>query len=372
MGRKKYKVELKPGEREQLLKLTKKGVHPTRQVRRARILLLADEDRTNKNIATYLHCSLPTVSRTCQRYCNEGLTAALAEKGRAGAPRKITGRLEAALTALACSTPPEGYARWSLRLLASRLVELDLIAQISHTDVGRLLDKNELKPWQKKQWCIGEVTTEFLWLMEKILDLYEQPYDPLRPLICFDERPCQLLDDVLVPLPMKPGQAKREDYHYERKGVCSVLIAFEPLAGRRIVHVRKQRTKKEYAEFMKELAQVHYPKVEKLLLIQDNLNTHSPGSFYQTLPPAQAFALAQRFECHYTPKKASWLNMVELELSVLSKQCLDRRIADMPTLEREVLAWVKNRNAQRATIQWNFTKQNARRKLQRLYPINQN
>ena len=207
--------------------------------------------------------------------------------------------------------------------------------------------------------------------MEKILDLYEKPYDPKYPLVCFDERPCQLIDDVVAPIAMKPGRSKREDYHYKRNGVCSVFIAFEPLRGHRITHTRKRRTKKDYAHFMKELAEKHYPDAEKIILIQDNLNTHSPGSFYEIFKPEEAFALAERFDMHYTPKKASWLNMVEIELSILSKQCLDRRIGDMNTLDSEMTAWTKQRNDQRATVQWRFTKNDARVKLQKFYDINQ-
>jgi hypothetical protein len=206
--------------------------------------------------------------------------------------------------------------------------------------------------------------------MEDMLHLYELPYDSKRPLICVDERPCQLIDDILVPLPMEPGQSKREDYHYQRNGVCTVFIAFEPLRGRRWVQVRKQRTKKDYAAFMQDLAK-HYPQADQLVIVQDNLNTHSPGSFYAAFTPEQAFALAQRFEMHYTPTQASWLNMVEIELSILSKQCLDRRIGDMQTLEREVLAWAKERNAKRATVHWQFTQSKARDKFKRFYPISQ-
>jgi transposase len=372
MPTKKYHVNLSEKERQELRMLTRKGVHPTRKVTRARILLLADEERTYDNISTYLHCSYSTVTRMCKRYCQEGLPFALHEKPRPGAPGKIHGRFEATLTALACSTPPEGSARWTVRLLADKLVELGLIDSISSTRVWELLESNDLKPWQKKQWCLGELTTEFLWRMENILDLYELSYNPHRPRICFDERPCQLIDDVLTPLPMKPGQPKREDYHYARNGVCSLLIAFEPLRGYRFVQIRKQRTKKDYALFMKALADTQYPQADTLLLIQDNLNTHSPGSFYAAFPAKDAFALAKRFEMHYTPNHASWLNMAEIELSVISKRCLDRRIGDIKTLEREVFACVKERNEQHATVQWRFTKNDARIKLKRFYPIGQN
>ena len=199
------------------------------------------------------------------------------------------------------------------------------------------------------------------------MHLYELPYDPKRPLICIDERPCQLIGDVLVPIPMQPGKPKREGYQYKRHGVCTVFMALEPLTGWRFVMVRKRRTKKDYARFMQAVVD-HFVEAEKIMVVQDNLNTHNPGSFYQLFPPATAFALAQRFEMHYTPTKASWLNMVEIELSILSKQCLDRRIAEMETLEREVLAWVAQRNRQQATINWQFSQVKARDKFSRFYP----
>lgn len=169
-----------------------------------------------------------------------------------------------------------------------------------------------------------------------------------------------------MPLPMKPGRVERQDYHYKRHGTCVVLMAIEPLAGRRIVKVTEQKTKKDYAEFMKSLAS-NYPKAEKIVLVQDNLNTHNPSSFYETFDAPEAFALSQRFETVYTPKKASWLNMAEIELSALSKQCLDRRIDKMSILAKEVMAWSKKRNRLETKITWQFTKSKARDKVNRHY-----
>jgi len=202
--------------------------------------------------------------------------------------------------------------------------------------------------------------------MEQVLDIYERPYDPQRPVVCFDERPCQLLGDVLMPIPMKPGHVERQDYHYERHGTCVVLMAVEPLAGHRLVKVTEQKTKKDYAEFMKDLSH-HYSDADKIILVQDNLNTHNPSSFYEVLDAPEAFALSQRFEMVYTPKKASWLNMAEIELSALSKQCLDRRIDQRRILTKEVLAWSTKRNRLQTKITWHFTKNHARDKLNRAY-----
>lgn len=202
--------------------------------------------------------------------------------------------------------------------------------------------------------------------MERVLDCYEKPYDPSYPVICFDERPCQLIEDILQPMPIQEGRAKREDYHYKRNGTATVLSAIEPLTGERIVEVRQQKTKKDYAEFMTNVAR-RYSKAKKIILIEDNLNTHNPSSFYENMPAKEAFALSQRFEMVYTPKKASWLNMAEIEFSALSKQCLDRRIGDLNTLIREVNAWASKRNKDKIKIHWQFTKHKARDKFARFY-----
>jgi len=206
--------------------------------------------------------------------------------------------------------------------------------------------------------------------MEDILDLYEEPYDPKRPVIGMDERPCQLIGDVVAPIPMKPGKPKKEDNEYERNGTCNVFIACEPLTGWRYVEVRKQRTKMDYAEFMDKVSEIYLkmrPEADLLRVVQDNLNTHTYGSFYERFDPEKARYLKNRFEFHYTPKKGSWLNMAEIELSALARQCLDRRIGDAETLEREAKAWERERNEKKIMIQWRFTTNDAREKLKRHY-----
>jgi hypothetical protein len=204
--------------------------------------------------------------------------------------------------------------------------------------------------------------------MEDILDLYEQPYAPDYPQLCFDERPCQLLGDKLLPLPMKPGNAYRYDYHYERHGTCCLFVAVEPLTGFRFVQVRAQRTKVDYAAFMQALTELpRYAHVKGFRLVQDNLNTHDAGAFYQAFDPETARQLKQKFAYHYTPTNASWLNMAEIELSAISKQCLARRIPTQALLEQEVLACVKERNEKAIKITWQFTTHDAREKLQRHY-----
>ena len=203
--------------------------------------------------------------------------------------------------------------------------------------------------------------------MEDVLYQYALPYDPLRPLLCFDERPCFLIGEVGSILPMSPGKAKRYHYEYDKNGSCCVLLAFEPHRGLRYVEVRQQRTAVDYAQFMKNLIEKHYPHIEYIRLVQDNLNTHTPGSFYEVLPPDEAFALSQQFELHYTPKKGLWLNMAESEFAALSTQCLARRIAEVDTLRQEVLAWATKRNHECKTVNWRFSQTDARTKLQRHY-----
>jgi len=205
--------------------------------------------------------------------------------------------------------------------------------------------------------------------MEEVLNLYEKPYDSHRPLICMDETSKQLVSDVQTPVPPQPGQIARQDYEYEHQGVCNLFIGFEPLQSQRRVQVTNQRTAVDWAHFMKDLAETHYPDAEKIVVVMDNLNTHGPGSFYEAFPPAEAKRLAARFEFHYTPKHGSWLNMAEIELSALSRMCLDRRIPDKDTLTREVAAWESERNAKSVTVEWRFTTDDARIKLKKLYPV---
>jgi hypothetical protein len=204
--------------------------------------------------------------------------------------------------------------------------------------------------------------------MEDVLDVYTRPYDPRRPLICMDETSKQLLRDARAPLPVAPGQRARVDYEYEREGVVNVFLFCEPLAGRRWVDVTEHRTKADWAHQIQELIDVRFPGADGITLVMDNLNTHTPGALYEVFPPAEAKRLADKLEIHYTPKHGSWLNIAEIELSVLSRQCLDRRVPDGATLQAEVAAWQERRNAAGGTVDWRFTTDDARIKLKRLYP----
>jgi hypothetical protein len=232
-----------------------------------------------------------------------------------------------------------------------------------------VLKKNELKPWQKKHWCIPpEANAEFVCAMEEVLDVYKRSYDATHPLICMDEVNTQLLKEVRTPLPVEPRQPARQDYEYEREGVCNVFVAYEPLCGTRVAQVRMQRTRRDWAEFMREVLDQHYPTAEKVVLVMDNLKTHSCASFYEVFPPAEARRLGRKLEIHSTPKHGSWLNMAEIELSVLSRQCLSRRLSSLEEATRQVEAWQNHRNQDQAKVNWRFTTEDARIKLKRLYP----
>ena len=204
--------------------------------------------------------------------------------------------------------------------------------------------------------------------MEEVLEVYQRPYDPRRPMVCMDELPQQLLVNVREPLPMEPGCPLREDYEYERKGVSNLFLFFEPLAGKRHVQVSERRTKVDWAHAMRHLADELYPEADVIVVVMDNLNTHSPASCSEACEPAEAQRRRARFEFHYTPKHGSWLNMAEIELNALVRSCLNRRIPDQATLHREVQAWVEERNQKAVRVDWRFTTANARMKLKHLYP----
>jgi hypothetical protein len=210
---------------------------------------------------------------------------------------------------------------------------------------------------------------EFVAAMEDVLEVYARPYDPGRPQVCLDEASKQLVADVTPPLPAQPGLPAREDYEYERRGTANLFMLFEPLAGRRQVKVTERRTSADFARVLQELSDVHYPTAEKIVLVMDNLNTHKLSVLYQVFPPEEARRLWERFEVHHTPKHASWLNVAECELSVLGRQCLDRRIDSPALLTREVEAWQDRRNAEEVRVDWRFTTEDARIKLKRLYPV---
>lgn len=364
-------VSLEEGEREQLRELIGKGSPKARQVKRAQILLAADRGLSDQVICKACSAGTATVFRTRRRFVEEGLKAALAERPRAGKERLLDAVDEAKLTALACTDPPQGRSRWTLQLLADRLVCLTDLEQVSRSTICRRLKESDLKPWRQKMWCIPKLNAEFVARMEEILDLYAEPFDPARPVVCFDEKPVQLVGEVRRPLPAEPGQLQRYDCEYRRAGTANLFVFLQVNAPRRHVKVTPRRTNLDFAECMRDLVDVHYPEASLIRVVLDNLSTHHPGALYEAFPPQEARRILRRLEFHYTPKHGSWLNMVEIENGVIQTQCLDRRIPDLATLAREVAAWERERNASSTKVRWRFSVEKARVRMRGAYPHRQ-
>lgn len=364
-----YIVELTADERDELRSLISKGKPRARKVLRANILLMADgRAHTEEQIVRALSTSTSTVYRTKRRFVEGGLDHALNEATRPGGERKLDARQEATLIALACTNPPKGRAKWTMQLLADRLVVLlPEVGSVSAETVRRRLNENELKPWQQRMWCIPKFNADYVANMEDVLDVYSLPLDPEKPLVCFDETFTQLVQEVRPPIPAKPGAAQCIDYEYRRNGTANLLVHVAPLEGWRHVKVTEQKGNVDFAECMRDLVDVHYPDASIIRVVLDNLSTHRPGALYAAFPAPEARRILRRLEFHYTPKHGSWLNMAEIEIGILGRQCLDRRIPDWDTLVAEVRAWETERNAKKATIEWMFDLDRARVKLTRAY-----
>ena len=382
---------LTDAEIERLKAITHKGASESaKTIMHAHILLLSndselnDRKMTNREIADLFEVSHTTVNEVRKTYVAEGLDAALQRKTRLTPPQasKITGDFEAHVLAMAVGPPPAGRARWTLRLLAEQTMEKKYIISISHTAIGDMLNTNQVKPHLSTYWCTPkEHDAEFVMNMEDVLNVYSMPYNPEIPVICMDEKPQQLLDEVFARVAAKPailgpddeiikqGKPKRKDAEYERCGTSCIFMFTEPLGGWRRVIARETRKKEDYAVLMRELREAYYPKAEKIIIVSDNLNIHSKANFYVTFPAKVAFELSHTFEFHYTPKHGSWLNIAESELAALTTQCIgDLRIKSIEELNKALTAWELDRNSRQIGVNWQFTVEKARVKLKRLYP----
>lgn len=363
-----YIVNLAPEERSRLEELVSGGSKRVRVVKRAQILLAADQRVADNVISETIRAGTSTVYRTKQRFVEESLDAALHERPRPGRSRLLSAKEEALLVATACTDPPEGRARWTIELLAGEMVRLTDHDSISEETIRRRLHEKELKPWQYKMWCIPKVNADFVAHMEDVLDVYSESPKADEPVVCFDETPRQLIGETRIPIPPKPGQPARIDYEYQRNGTVNLFMMVDAHKGWREVKVTDHRTNVDFAECMRDLVDEHYPTASRIRVVLDNLSTHSQAAVYETFPPDQARRILRRLEFHYTPKHGSWLNMAEIEISVLAGQCLDRRIPDKATMTAEVAAWVRQRNAAGARINWLFDVHKARTKMDRAYP----
>jgi len=372
---KKYVVRLSAQEREQLEALVRKGKGPARRLLKARILLKADVSEggpgwSDSKIIVALDTSASMLYRVRKQLVEEGFEMVLSRKQRAtpAVARIFDGEKEAKLIALACSKPPKGRARWTLRLLENKVVELGIVDRASDSTIHRTLKKTVSNRIAGSGVIPPKAYSAFVAAMEDVLAVYTRPHDPERVLVCLDETSKQLIAETRLPIPMKPGQAARIDYEYERNGTANLFMLFAPLEGWRHIKVTDRHTAIDYAHVLKDLADVHFPHKTAIVLVQDNLNIHSKASLYEAFPPAEARRLVERFEWHYTPKHGSWLDLAESELGVLAAQCLDRRIADKQTLIDEIAAWEHDRNVSHTKSDWHFTTKSARVKLKHLYP----
>jgi len=283
-----YRVELSQAERGQLREMLSGGKHAARRLKRAQILLAADGGMSEAVIAASVGVGESTVYRTKRRFVEGNLELALSEEARPGAERKLTGKQEALLIATACSGPPEGRARWTLELLAGEIVKRTEHTTLSRETVRRRLQENQLKPWQQDMWCIPQVDGTYVARMEDVLDLYAEKPDAKRPVVCFDESPTQLIGEVRQPIPAAPGQPRRYDYEYQRNGTVNLFVAIDAHRPWRSVKVTEQRTARDFAECMRDLVDIHYPRAELTRVVMDNLSTHGPGSLFEAFPAPEA------------------------------------------------------------------------------------
>src|ERR687886_1611598 len=302
-----YRVELSEVERGELRVVLSGGKHAARKLKRAQILLAADAGVADETVAISLDVGLSTVSRVKRRFVEGGLERALDEGPRPGAARKLSAKEEALLVATACSSPPEGRARWTLALLAGEMVRLTEHEHVSRETVRRRLAENALKPWREEIWCVPHIDHEYVARMEDVLDLYAEPPDPGSPVVCLDESPLQLIGEVREAIPAAPGRVARYDYEYRRCGTVNLFVVMDAHRPWRKVTVSERRTARDYAARLRELVDVEYLEAKRIRVVQDNLSTHTPGALYEAFPAAEARRILRRLESHYTPKHASWL-----------------------------------------------------------------
>ena len=339
-----------------------------RVIRRANILNCLHHGYRSSEISIILNVNPKTVTNVGNAYMDEGLNAALYDDERSGRPIDFDDCERSRIVAMVCSDPPYGYYRWTLDLIVEEAQKRDLVDDISREQVRIILQEHDLKPWQEKMWCISEMDDEYIAKMEDVLDVYSRPYDPEYPVVCIDEKPVALMSDKTDRIqPEGPGEILKKDYVYERNGSVNVFCGVEPKAGFYINRVTKRRTGRQFAKFIKSLS-LKYKEAEKIVLIMDNLATHTKKSLTDYYGDEVGSALWDRFEVHYTPKHGSWLNQAEIAIGMYSRQCLgDGRVGTLEDLKGKTKAWNMRTNKKKIKIDWRFTKSKARKSL--LYKV---
>jgi len=355
-------VELTTAEKDRIHEITRKGKNDARVIYRAHALNLRYKGFTLIEVAEILDITSRTVLNIEQKFEDFGLERALHDDDRPGTPIKFDDRVKSHIVATVCSEPPDGFDRWTLELIQSKIEKDKLVDSISLEGIRIILQEHDLKPWQQKSWCVPELDEEFIEKMEDVLKVYERPYNEERPVICLDEKPIQLLDEILPPSGIAPGKVKKIDYEYKRNGTCSVFCAIEPLAGKYINKVSERRTGNDFAKFLSSIER-KYETAKKIVLVMDNLNTHKEKSLINFYGEEKGNEIWKRFEVHYSPKHGSWLNQAEIAINMYSRQCLGKsRIPDIKLLRKKTKFWNKVVNQKAITINWTFTRKKARGK----------
>lgn len=337
-----------------------KTSNDARQIYRANALNLRSKGLTVAEVADYLEITPRTVYNIENNYEKGGLNKAINDNPRPGAPKKLDDRFKSHVVAIVCSQPPEGFDRWTLELIRSRVLEQKYIDKVSDESIRLILKEHDLKPWQQASWCVPNIDSEYIARMENLLDLYEKPYEKTRPMLCLDEKTIQLLDHVRSPRGISPGKCHKVDYEYKRKGTCNAFCLVEPKIGVYDIKVTKHRKREDFADYISEIAQ-RYANAEKIDLVLDNLNTHSVKSLINRFGHEKGQRIWDRFVVHYTPKHGSWLNQAEIAINMYGRQCLGKsRIPTIEEIKKKTARWVSYINRKVVTIKWKFTSKDAR------------
>lgn len=364
--RRKYaRLAVKIGRKDQreIKKLLRKGKVSVRIVKRAWVLRLLNKGHPPSQAAELVEVTAKTAREIGWRYVEGGLQKALHESPRRPRKRTLNSKQSSKIIALVCSSPPEGRSRWTLELISEEIKKRGIASKISKESIRLLMKNHNLKPWRLKMWCIPELNDDYKKKMEDVLDVYEKPYNPKEPVVCFDEKPMQLLAETRKPIfAKKPGQITKQDSEYIRRGTANIFCAIEGKAGKHFTFVTKNRKGPEFAKVINKISK-QYPAARTIHLVLDNLNTHREKSLINFYGGKRGKEIWRRFSIHYTPKHGSWLNQAEIEIGIYSRQCLGKvRIGNIEELKRRSKAWNKKANTKKAKIDWKFTTRSARKK----------
>ena len=356
------KIKLTEKDLEDIKKLTKKGLADMRVVKRALILKYRHLGLGTQEITELLDVDSSLIPVTLNNYLEFGLKITIEDAPRTGRPINFDARNEANIIAMVCSSPPIGYARWTLDLIVDESVKRGIVNSISKSKVQVILQEHDLKPWREKMWCVPALDDEYIYRMEDILKIYERPYNPNRPVVCIDEKPIALIGNKYDKIKSAPGKVGKKDYEYSRNGSVNVFCGVEPLKGKYFNKVTENRKRPEFAKFLNDISN-KYKNAEKIILVMDNLNIHSKKSLVEHYGEEMADVLWNRFEIHYTPKHASWLNQAEIAIGMYSRQCLgDGRVENLENIKNITNAWNRSVNKKKTVIEWKFNRKKAREK----------